>query len=93
MPHKNVSRIIMECCRKAGIEYCSIHLLDEDKKEDVLRLRDIYIQLKEIASDLQEIGERHNIEELDFLVEDIKKLDGIDHDIIRLATRIKEVEK
>jgi hypothetical protein len=94
MSHRNISRIIVACCKKNDISYCSIYLLDEEKKVDIFRLREIYVDLKEIVGDLQEISERHNLPELNNLFHnDIEKLTNIDHDIIKLATRMKEVEK
>lgn len=83
---KNIAKIVMDCCKKLGIEYSSVHVMNENKREDIFKLRDIYLQLKEIESDLIVIADRNNIPELKTLLkDDIQRLDIADHDILRMA--------
>jgi hypothetical protein len=89
----NISHIICTACKKEGIIYCSINPAYNNFQEDAVRLGELYLQLKEIAGELQEIGERHNVEELKTLSHDIIKLEIVEHDIIRVANIIKKENK
>lgn len=87
MPHKRISLTILEVCQKLGINY-----KPEDKQlfNDAKRLGEIYRELKVITGDLQCISERHNIKDLYLLLsDDIEQIEKIEHDVIRIATKIK----
>lgn len=86
---KNISKVIVDCCKRNGINYCSSYLKNPQLYEDALRLRDIYLQLKEISADLQEIAERHKVESMyKILEDDILKIEKADHDVLRLAQKL-----
>jgi len=88
--------IIKEVCEKLGIPYKSPrhHTVDQFN-EDVHKLADIYLQLKQIISELAEIESRY--EKLNGLKEmfekDINNLIQIDHDIIYEANKIAKKKK
>jgi GTP cyclohydrolase I len=87
MPHKRISLTILEVCQKLGINYNP-----EDKQlfNDAKRLGEIYRELKVITGDLQCISERHDIKDLHLLLsDDIEKISTVEHDIIKIATKIK----
>ena len=93
MESARLSHIVSETCKKMGIPYCSNNPQYSQFLIDAEKLRDIYIQLKCIVADLVEIEERHKIEGLSrLLVDDIKQLDVINHDVIKIATRLKSEE-
>jgi|GEM_PF-4945654 len=86
---KNISKLIVDCCKKEGINYCSIYLKNPELYEDAYKLKDIYLQLKEIAGDLEEISEKYNLENFNtLLVDDIKKLIEADHDIFKIMRKL-----
>ncbi len=81
-----ISCIINEVCRKLGINYSS-KFLEDDYNNSVERLAKIYLQLKEIIGELSEIEEKNrDINGLSEIFENaIKKLESIDHEIIKEA--------
>jgi hypothetical protein len=86
---KNISHIIDESCKKCGINYKSCNPNYITFTTDAQLLGQLYKDLQQIASKLVEISERHDIPELKI---DIFNLNFIDHDLVRLATRIKNEE-
>ena len=87
---KNISHLITESCKKQGIGYKSINPNYVTFTNDAQKLVQLYKDLTDIAGQLVEISERHDIPELKI---DIFNLNFIDHDLIRLAKRIREEEK
>lgn len=87
----NISLLISEVCHKQGIVYHSINEKAIDTFKDAKTLAQLYLDLKIIIGGLQEIAEKHSIDGLsNLLLDDIEKLESIDHDIVRMARRIKE---
>jgi len=88
---KRISLTIAEVCQKLGIDYKSVNPNYLSMIDDAKRMGEIYRELKEIAGDLTAIAERHNIEGLkDLLLDDANTIDKIDHEIIKMAQKIKE---
>jgi hypothetical protein len=82
--------MIESICKKNNILYKSANPLYTNAKEDALKMRDIYLKIKEIIETLLEIEERHNLIGLRKQFENIiKELDDADHSVIRLAREIK----
>jgi nicotinamide mononucleotide adenylyltransferase len=91
---KNISHIIDESCKKCGIDYKSINPNYITFTNDAQQLIQLYKDLQQIADKLIDISERHNIPELKEMIKfDIDQIDAVDHDLIRLAQKIKEEEK
>ena len=84
---KNISHLVSESCKKNGIEYKSINPNYVIFTNDAQQLVQLYKDLQQIAAKLVEISEKHNIPELKI---DIFQLNSIDHDLIRLAQKLKE---
>lgn len=85
-----ISYMIENICKNHGIPYKSSNPLYTNAKEDALKMRDIYLKIKEIIETLLEIEERHNLIGLRKQFENIiKELDDADHSVIRLAREIK----
>ena len=54
-----------------------------------IKLVDLYVQLKCIASDLQEISDDFDIKKRDaYFLGFIRQLEQIDHDLVRLANKL-----
>ena len=87
---KNISHIIDESCKKCGIDYKSCNPNYVVFTNDAQKLVQLYKDLIDIAGQLVEISERHDIPELKI---DIFNLNCIDHDLIRLAEKIRKEEK
>jgi len=87
---KNISHLVSEACKRAGIDYKSCNPNYVDFTNDAQLLGQIYRDLLEIAEKLTEISERHSIPELKL---DISKIQAIDHDLVRVATKIREEEE
>ena len=88
---KRISLTISEICQKLGINYESINPNYRQMINDAKRLGEIFRDLKIIAGDLTAIAERYNIKELkDLLLDDANTIEKIDHEIIRVATKLKE---
>lgn len=91
---KRISLTIAEVCQKLGIDYSSINPNYNVLIDDAKRLGKIFRDLKIIAGDLEAIAERHKIDGLGKIIHlGALQLEAIDHDIIRLAQKIKEEEK
>ena len=85
-----ISYIIESICKKNNIPYKSANPLYTNAVEDALKMRDIYLKIKEIIGTLIEIEERHNLISLRKNFENIiKELDEADHSVIKLARAIK----
>jgi hypothetical protein len=88
---KRISLTIAEVCQKLGIDYKSVNLNYLSMIDDAKRLGKIFRDLKIIAGDLEAIAERHKIDGLGKIIHlGALQLEAIDHDIIRLAQKIKE---
>jgi hypothetical protein len=91
---KNISHIIDESCKKCGIEYKSINPNYVVFTNDAQRLVQLYKDLIHIAGQLGEIAQRHNICGLGAeLNKAIDQINNADHELIRLATRIRKEEQ
>jgi hypothetical protein len=59
--------------------------------DDAKRLGEIFRDLKIIAGDLEAIAERHQVDGLKEIIhQDALDIETIDHDIIRLAQKIRK---
>jgi len=91
MKAEKISLIIDSICKEQGINYCSINPHYVTLKEDIQKMSKIYLQLKEIVGIIKEIEERHELnglrEKFELL---IRELDEADHDIIKLARKLRE---
>jgi hypothetical protein len=88
---KRISLTISEVCQKLGIDYSSVNPHYVQMIDDAKRLGEIIRDLKIIAGDLEGISERHHICGLNrILHKEALEIDKIDHDLIRLATRIQK---
>ena len=87
---KNISNIIIETCKKEGIQYKSCNPNYVEFTNDAQLLGQLYRDLIEIGAKLHEIAERHDIPELREMIKfDIDQLEAIDHDLVRMATKLK----
>jgi len=85
---KNLSFLIEEICKQKGLEYHSTHCTKIIS--DACRLGDIYIELKQIIAELQELEIAYEIKGIGKILEDdIVELSKIDHDLIKLAHKLK----
>jgi hypothetical protein len=90
---KNISITIMSVCKKYNIPYESVNFKHKDFCNDAIRLGEIYKELQLILGDLLEIEERHNVNGLgELLKDDILQLETIEHDIIKIANKIRKEE-
>lgn len=88
---KRISLTIAEICAKLDIDYKSINPNYLQMIDDAKRLAEIYRDLKIIAGDLDAIADRNEIPELkNILHDDAAMIDKLDHEIIRVAQRIKD---
>ena len=91
---KNISHLITESCKKCGIDYKSTNPNFINFTNDAQQLVQLYKDLQQIAGKLIEISERHDIPALKEMIDfDIDQINAIDHDLIRLAAKLKEEEK
>lgn len=64
------------------------------KYKDAKRLGEIYLALKEFAGELQELAEEHEFDGIGkMLLDDIRKIEDADHDLIRLAHKLAKEEE
>ena len=85
-----ISYIIDTICSKYNIFYKSKNANYNEIKKDALKLVDIYLQLKQIIAELIILEEKYKIDGLKQLLEDdIKKLDSIDHDLIKISKELR----
>jgi soluble cytochrome b562 len=88
---EKISLIIDSICKEQGISYCSTNPHYVTLIEDVKKMSKIYLQLKEIVGIIKEIEERNELNGLRERFEVlIKELDEADHDIIKLARKLRE---
>ena len=88
---KQISHVIVETCKKLGINYKSCNPNYIEFYSDAQILGQLYKDLLEIAGRLQEISERHQIKELNqLLTDDIYALERIEHDLVKLSQKLKE---
>lgn len=91
---KNISNLVVESCKKCGIQYSSINPNYVTFTTDAQLLVQLYKDLKQIIDKLDDISSRHDIPELKEMIKfDIDQIEAIDHDLIRLSTKIREKEK
>ncbi len=88
-----ISYMIEKICKLNGIKYESPYLKDKQHTRDALRLGRLYLKLKRISGDLQEIAERHDIDGLgDALRREINVIENVDHDIAKIAEVLRKAE-
>ena len=88
---KRISLTITEVCQKLGISYESVNPNYLSMLNDAKRLGEIFRDLKIIAGDLEAIAERHQIDGLGTLLhDDALTIEKIDHEIIKMAMKMKE---
>jgi len=89
MGDKKISHKIIEACKKAGIPYTSCNPDYQEFRADAIRLNEIYGELKILNGDLEEICERHDLNGLNKLLhDDIKKIEEVEHDLIKMAKKL-----
>jgi hypothetical protein len=94
MKAERISLIIGEVCAKVGLDYCTSNPHVLEMINDAKRLGTIFRDLKIIAGDLEAIADRHEIDGLkDIIHKEALDIEKIDHDIIRLAQKIKDEEE
>jgi hypothetical protein len=87
---KNISNNIVETCKKLGIVYKSCNPNYTEFETDAQELVQIYKDLQTIEDKLARIEEKHKVDGLaDIITRFIVELGTIDHEIIRLAEKIK----
>ena len=87
---KQISNSIVEVCKKLGIDYKSVNPNYINFSNDAQLLAQLYKDLQQIAGKLVEISDRHDIPELKEMIKfDIDQIESVDHDLIRLAKRLK----
>jgi hypothetical protein len=89
MPNINISRTIVEICKKYNIPYDSCNPKFEYFESDAKILADIYIELKEIMAKLKDIEERHELGLHSIFESILSVLDNADHSVIKLARKLK----
>ena len=88
---KIISHNIIESCKKLGIPYHSCNPNYLEFSNDAQLLGQLYKDLIEIAGKLKEISERHHINGWDKLLrKDIKLILNTEHDLVKLAKKLKE---
>ena len=91
MGDKRISQAIIEACKKEGIEYSSVNPNYTKFYSDAKKIGEIYRELIILARDLEEICERHNINELSKLLhDDVLEIEKIEHDLIKFAHKIQK---
>lgn len=91
MKAEKISLIIDSICKEQGINYGSTNPHYVTLLEDAQKLGKIYLELKVITGIIKEIEERHELNGLRAKFELlIKELDEADHDIIKLARKLKD---
>jgi len=84
----SISEIIETICKEKGIEYKSIH---KDKLiNDAIKLGELITDLKIIAGELEELGDKHKIDGLKGIIhKEALKIETIDHDLIKLSQKLR----
>jgi hypothetical protein len=87
---KNISHVIMECCKKEGIDYHSINPNYVEFTNVVQDFIQVDRDLRTIEDKLRIIEEKYKIKGLTKIItKAIIKLAKLDHEIIRFAIKIK----
>ncbi len=88
---KNISIIIASICQKHGIEYQNINPERKKLCIDAIRIGEIVKEIESLIDELDEIFIRHNMGDgfKEKLEKDLTELHEIDHDLIKLAIKIK----
>jgi hypothetical protein len=90
MSEVRISLAISEVCKKLGVDYKSKNDAKLPFVKDAKRLGEIFIDLHIISGELKCISERWNVPEIHKALEDdIVLLENVDHDICKLAYKIK----
>jgi hypothetical protein len=89
MPNINISRTIVDICKKYDIPYESCNPKFEYFESDARTLADIYIELKEIMVKLKDIEDRHELGLHNIFENILKTIDTADHSVIKLAHKLK----
>ncbi len=93
MSSYHISYIVEQTCKKLGIPYKSPYLKEKDVHRDAERLHELYLHLKQIAGELTEIEEAHNVNGIGkLLYDDIIMIEQADHDLIRIAGIMRKRE-
>ena len=93
MGDKRISQSIIEACKREGIVYTSVNPNYTKFYSDARKVGEIYRDLKILAGELEEICERHNIDELSKLLhDDILEIEKVEHDLIKVAHKLREEE-
>jgi hypothetical protein len=89
---KNISQIIIDACKKTGIDYTSCNPNYRAFYTDAKRLGEIILKINFLIDELDNLFSRHNIEIKlkNILQKDLQQLHTIDHDLIKLSQQIKE---
>jgi len=91
MKAERISLTIGEVCAKLGIDYCTVNPHYLEMINDAKRLGEIYVDLKIIAGDLEAIADRHQIDGLKNIIhKKVLEIDKIDHDLIKLANKLRD---
>ena len=62
--------------------------------KDAAKLAKYYMDLKEILGGLQELADKYQVPALhQLLLDDIRALDAIDHDLIKIAYKMRKNEE
>lgn len=94
MKAERISHIITDVCNKLDINYCSINPDYTQLVKDAQRLGEIFLELKVIAEDLDDIVLRHKLDGLSKLFEDdIQKIRNADHHLIKFMNILTEERK
>jgi len=88
---RKISLVINEICKKHGIYYTSINPNFTSFLKDAKRLGEIILEINSLIDELENIFQRHNIQLKSRLKleNDLEDLKNLDHDLIKLATIIK----
>jgi len=87
----NISLVIDSVCKELGIPYCSGNPHSMSLYRDAQKLGKIYLQLKEMIGIIVEIEDRHEIGDLrDKFDAVVEHLEDTDHELIKLAHKLKE---
>jgi len=89
-----ISYRIEMICKSLGIDYHSKYLEKSNFHEDAVHLDSLYQQLKQIVAEIVEIADKHEMEDLaKVLWHDIKLIEDVDHDLVKIATLMNEKGK
>lgn len=86
-----ISYRIEMICKSLKIKYHSKHLKKSNFHVDALKLRELYLQMKQITAEIIEIADKHGAEDLStYLWKDVNLIENVDHDIAKLAKLMDE---